>query len=705
MNSSRKRSRTLSLSGTGSSHRSPLPAGANGGGVGSVSSANKFILDKNERLLRLNVGGFPYDVVRTSLPLLETMMTDRWLSSALIDSDGRIFIDRGMLTSWVMFVFSLDVICPDLLACADGESFGDILRYLRGGSDFLLELVQSSNNSGNGFGGNAMFSNSRHGSFSSSNSDRLRRLRIEADYYGLYQLVHDIDVVTIGQKIVFASDGWGRVSGACLSRNQQLAMARQNDNDGDQLNGADQQEQNGMQLDDIEEGHDEGQPEEEEQEEDDDDDALENEDADVEDNNAGDHEEDAEIDMQDDDGIPPNLVPPYKFWQWAKQAGNPDILKPHPTHTSSMVVGQDGTYLLLLRVAAALPSPLARIKWDQAEEEDRRVTRGATRRNRADDSEDENLDDNERSKELEEDCFVTVNIEAPLNTVMDSVDESQTHFPLLRTGLWDYRPEEEVMNDAPVFATLTAMDVVVLTAGDILSVSFDDEVSRERFPLCDSFPSELVNSLTLVKVHGNTLSRYERLKSSPIPVQTQLQMNSQSSLMSDPSRRNSDTRMSNSQSQSPRRNSRRTPDVHAYAMDQDDEDDMEDFDRDLCKIANWVSPRSDFQATPFEPALHSDSSVLEFPQPGQYLIMSRIAIGCRRDASFLPVLSGGPLEGHKAQLSVRSAGGRTLHSVGYCVEEKPRLESADLSVVSENAAFNDLVQVPTAGAELQVGGR
>lgn len=85
----------------------------------------------NQRLLRLNVGGYPYDVVRTSLPLLETMMTDRWLSSwwvlsrfycfnhflmttlidtyllriisalslfksddSLVDSDGRIFLDR-----------------------------------------------------------------------------------------------------------------------------------------------------------------------------------------------------------------------------------------------------------------------------------------------------------------------------------------------------------------------------------------------------------------------------------------------------------------------------------------------------------------------------------------------------------------------------------------------------------------------------------
>eukprot|EP00985_Skeletonema_marinoi_P004749 scaffold2053_cov136-Skeletonema_marinoi.AAC.2 len=49
------------------------------------------------------------------------MMTDtytyRWLDSCLLDSDGRIFLDR------------------------DGDAFGDVLRYLRGGKDFLLELM------------------------------------------------------------------------------------------------------------------------------------------------------------------------------------------------------------------------------------------------------------------------------------------------------------------------------------------------------------------------------------------------------------------------------------------------------------------------------------------------------------------------------------------------------------------------------------
>ena len=77
----RKRSRTNSSAD--SHHQSSSP------------SSHRFVLDKDQRLLRLNVGGYPYDVVRNSLPLLETMMTDRWLSSCLVDSDGRIFIDRG----------------------------------------------------------------------------------------------------------------------------------------------------------------------------------------------------------------------------------------------------------------------------------------------------------------------------------------------------------------------------------------------------------------------------------------------------------------------------------------------------------------------------------------------------------------------------------------------------------------------------------
>ena len=151
----------------------------------------------NERLLRLNVGGYPYDVVRNSLPLLETMMTDRWLSSCLVDSDGRIFIDR------------------------DGEAFGDILRYLRGGADFLHGLVRhqqqhyASAPTASSLAGHCALraaAASSYGNYNgmsnsnitpsnnyaiNNNRDRLRRLRIEADYYGSHQLVHDIDVVPV----------------------------------------------------------------------------------------------------------------------------------------------------------------------------------------------------------------------------------------------------------------------------------------------------------------------------------------------------------------------------------------------------------------------------------------------------------------------------------------------------------------------------
>lgn len=204
-----------------------------------------------------------------------------------------------------------------------------------------------------------------------------------------------------------------------------------------------------------------------------------------------------ELEEDEDD---PNQPPPYKRWSWSKQFGNPDILRPYssPTH-SQMIVGEDGTYIILLRFAAALPSPLARIKWDQEEEEDRRVTRGARRRGRRGhntndpdetDGEDETKDNNQRY--VQEDYFVTVNIEAPLQTVMDYIDESQSHFPLLRAGLWDYRTEEEVLHEDPVFATVCAMDVVSLKAGDKLTVSYmNDEISRESFPLPDDAPPEL----------------------------------------------------------------------------------------------------------------------------------------------------------------------------------------------------------------------
>ncbi|KAL7542051.1 hypothetical protein ACHAXR_012353 [Thalassiosira sp. AJA248-18] len=626
------------------------------------------------------------------------MMTDRWLSSCLVDSDGRIFIDR------------------------DGDAFGDILRYLRGGADFLLELVHSStshNNNGGGgtaYGSNATGLENAAGSssiISKNNMDRLRRLRTEADYYGLHQLVADIDCVTIGQKIVFANTGWARVAGGCRPRNQQPVQNQNNPNNNQNDNAA----PNGANDQDVENGNDQNQ--QEEQEGDDNQVMNENENNDEEEAEEEEQFADEEEEEEDEEGQDPNQPPPYKHWSWCNQYGNPDILRPHPTHTSSMVVGQDGSYLLLLRLAAALPSPLARIKWDQEEEEGRRVTRGAIRRRSSrrrpssNESEEEvdmdGISSPGRSKELEEDYFVTVNIEAPLQTVMDSVDESQTHFPLLRSGLWDYRTEEEVLNEDPVFATFCGTDVVSLRAGDILSVSFmNDEVSRERSPFPDNAPPELVNSLTLVKVYGNTLARYERLKSSPSVMQA-------GGLMEHHPRRGGDKGAGTILASPPRK----TPRGRKYTpfestrehMDEESPDDIdlyqsqldceaEEFDRSLTRTAHWTKTRNDFLPTPFHPPLRSHC--VEFPHPGHYLLLGRVALGCRRDATFHSVLSGGPIEGHRAQLSVRSVGGRLLHAVGFVFEDKPRLEWADLSILSENALFNDVVHVPQAGSELSI---
>ena len=301
----------------------------------------------------------------------------------------------------------------------------------------------------------------------------------------------------------------------------------------------------------------------------------------------------------------PNQPPPYKRWSWSRQYGNSQILRPHPTH-SQMIVGEDGTYLLLLRFAAALPSPLARIKWDEEEEEDRRVTRGAARRrgrmgNNTNDGEEE-----EAERLVEEDYFVTVNIDAPLQTVMDYIDESQSHFPLLRAGLWDYRTEEEVLHEDPVFATVCAMDVVALRAGDKLTVSYmNDETSRESCPLPDDVPPELVNSLTLIKLCGNTLARYERLKSSPDTNNAQGVWNGH--VKSDPF------------PMTPERVKGRRRSEHKDGSDDDQTDgialddldhEMEEFDRSLTREAHWTEPKNDFQTTPFKPTFSNGKEVL-----------------------------------------------------------------------------------------------
>lgn len=229
------------------------------------------------------------------------------------------------------------------------------------------------------------------------------------------------------------------------------------------------------------------------------------------------------------------------------------------------------------------------------------MTRGAARRSGRRGLDNDNHENEEQKERLvEEDYFVTVNIEAPLQTVMDYIDESQTHFPLLRCGLWDYRTEEEVMGEDPVFATVCAMDVVSLRAGDKLTVSYmNDETSRESCPLPDDAPPELVNSLTLIKLCGNTLARYERLKSSPdsrvvVPSFGLLPGKSDPFPMT-PERKGARSRRRCDQKDDV------DADEHEGTPSDDFDPEMEEFDRSLTREAHWVEPRNDFQPTPFKP--------------------------------------------------------------------------------------------------------
>jgi len=74
-------------------------------------------------------------------------------------------------------------------------------------------------------------------------------------------------------------------------------------------------------------------------------------------------------------------------------------------------------------------------------------------------------------------------------------------------------------------------------------------------------------------------------------------------------------------------------------------------------------------------AVCTASSILEFPHPGQYLLTGRVAVGCRRDATFLQVLEGGPVEGHRTQLYVDHWHGRFTHVTSFRYLMTPSLYS------------------------------
>ena len=99
-----------------------------------------------------------------------------------------------------------------------------------------------------------------------------------------------------------------------------------------------------------------------------------------------------------------------------------------------------------------------------------------------------------------------------------------------------------------------------------------------------------VNSLTLIKLHGNTLARYERLKSSP-------DVNIQNSI-SEPIKND---RSNNTCPSSPTKNRRKSQEESEDEAYDSDYDNMEEFDRSLTREAHWDEPRNDFPTTPFQP--------------------------------------------------------------------------------------------------------
>jgi cobalamin biosynthesis protein CobT len=116
-----------------------------------------------------------------------------------------------------------------------------------------------------------------------SGMERMRQLRIEADYYGLQELVRMIDDVSVGKKIVLERGGWARVAGGCLVRNNgggngddnmdvQVGNGEQNEEGMEQENNQEEavgepNEDGAQPMEDEEENNDDADEEEVEEEE------------------------------------------------------------------------------------------------------------------------------------------------------------------------------------------------------------------------------------------------------------------------------------------------------------------------------------------------------------------------------------------------------------------------------------------------------
>lgn len=179
------------------------------------------------------------------------------------------------------------------------------------------------------------------------------------------------------------------------------------------------------------------------------------------------------------------------------------------------------------------------------------------------------------------------------------------------------------------------MDVVSLRAGDKLTVSYmNDEISRESCPFPDDAPPELLNSLTLIKLSGNTLARYERLKSSPDVMQGSLaDLSKCDRAQTHPAFPDRKVGRNRRMKTDHHHDEQAEDGTHCSPLD-DFDHEMEEFDRSLTRVAHWIEPRNDFQPTPFQPTFSHGKSMCRVSS-NSFVSRPRPCYSCRHLRSII----------------------------------------------------------------------
>jgi len=165
----------------------------------------------------------------------------------------------------------------------------------------------------------------------------------------------------------------------------------------------------------------------------------------------------------------------FSSWGWLKTSGNRSILHQDPdVNFTKYIIGETGTYLILVRLYT---SPHYR------------------------------LQPNQRYPQIYDE-FARVDIQRRGTGPRPSWNDDDT---VARFGTWDHRNLEETNSD-PAMATFTCVEVVTLLEGDVISIAYPNGRSSNliTYPVPADFPPELVNSFTLIKLHGDSIGRFER---------------------------------------------------------------------------------------------------------------------------------------------------------------------------------------------------